>query len=134
MNNEEKILEILGSMQQSIQGIEKRMDSMEKRMDSMERRMDAIENRMDAIEKRIDGIEKRIDGIEKRLDDIEGGLKENVEMTKALKYASERMEAQIANLQSTTASAKAVQALNVKVQKLEDNIRDTFVEAARKWA
>ena len=127
MNNEEKILEILGSMQQSIQGIEKRMDSMEKRMDSMERRMDAIENRMDAIE-------KRIDGIEKRLDDIEGGLKENVEMTKALKYASERMEAQIANLQSTTASAKAVQALNVKVQKLEDNIRDTFVEAARKWA
>lgn len=43
MNNEEKILEILVSMQGDIKGIHVRLDGLEKRMGSMEKRIDSIE-------------------------------------------------------------------------------------------
>lgn len=51
MNNEEKILEILVSMQGDIKGIHVRLDGLEKRMDSMEKRMGSMEKRIDSIER-----------------------------------------------------------------------------------
>ena len=61
MNNEEKILNVLVKLTDSVENIGRRMDRMEQRMDRMEQRMDHMEQRMDRMESDISGIKVRLD-------------------------------------------------------------------------
>ena len=70
MNNEEKILEILVSMQKDIRQIDHRLESLETRMGSLETRMDSLETRMESVETRMGSLEKRLTVVEGKLDDL----------------------------------------------------------------
>lgn len=64
MNNEEKILTILESIQQQMLSVENRFDTMENntnnRFDAMDNRFNAMDNRFNAMDHRFDDMEKFI--------------------------------------------------------------------------
>ena len=53
MNNEEKIIEMLGTMKGQ-------MDTMQGQLDTMQGRMDSIESRMDNMEKTVNGLKEDV--------------------------------------------------------------------------
>ena len=54
MNNEEKILNVLVKLTDSVENIGRRMDRIEQRMDRMEQRMDRMESDISGIKVRLD--------------------------------------------------------------------------------
>ena len=57
MNQEEKILTILESMQGDLSTINTRLDAMDKRFDAMDERLDAMDERFDNIDEALERIE-----------------------------------------------------------------------------
>lgn len=86
------------------------------------------------MDKRFDGIDKRLDSIETRLDNVEGKLEENINVTKALVKASERMEGEIRGLELRTATVASVKAVDAKVDTLHKDIQASVDYLAKKWA
>lgn len=98
MTNEEKILDILASMQGSMQAMDQRLsgrldsidtrldamdarfDRVDERLDAMDARFDAVDNRLDAMDARFDAMDERFDGVDNRLTKLEFKIETDVEV------------------------------------------------------
>ena len=65
MNNEEKILSMLETVVQKVDGLDARFDNLESRFDNLESRFDNLEARFDNLESRFDELEKDVQSINK---------------------------------------------------------------------
>ena len=61
MYMEEKILNVLISIQSDVLDIKADVKQLNQRMDRLEERMDRLEERMDRLEEKVDGIDKKHD-------------------------------------------------------------------------
>ena len=147
VTNEEKILQILLTMQDKmgrietkLDGIESRMSNMESRMDGMQAQMNAMESRMSNMESRMEGIESRMDGMESRMDGMESQMnngfaqvheeldelktqqRENTDIIKAVRYNQEHFNAELAGLKLYTASARSVEKLSTKFDVIDARV------------
>ncbi len=64
MNNEEKILSILETMQGSIVAMQGDISTINNRLQGIDERLDGIDERLDRMDERIDGIDGRLDKLE----------------------------------------------------------------------
>ena len=78
MNNEEKILSLLETMNDHMESMDKRLGHLEGEVSDLktgqakyEARFDGLEVRFDGLEARFDGLETRFDGLETRFDSFE---------------------------------------------------------------
>ena len=104
VTNEEKILQILLTMQDKmgrietkLDGIESRMSNMESRMDGMQAQMNAMESRMSNMESRMEGIESRMDGMESRMDGMESQMNDMQSQMGNMESRMDGMESQMNN-------------------------------------
>ena len=70
MNNEDKILEILSSLQSQMGGMSNKMDDMSTRIDTMGNRIDEMGNRMDDMSNKVDGLSDQITKVELHLENV----------------------------------------------------------------
>ena len=71
MNNEEKILEMLGQMQSQMTQMNTRLDKMDTRLDKMDTRFDKVDARLDQMDVRFDKMDARLDQMDTRMSSIE---------------------------------------------------------------
>ncbi|MDE7245163.1 MAG: hypothetical protein K2O18_14490 [Oscillospiraceae bacterium] len=89
MNNEEKILEMLGQITGQIGQINGQIEQINGQIEQINGRLDRIETRMDHLEERMDHLETRMDHLETRMDCLEA---EQAEMKKTLVHVNATQE------------------------------------------
>ena len=82
MNNEEKILSILETMQGNIETMQGDIKAIKGRLDGIDERFAGVDKRFDGIDERFGGIDERFDGIDERLDALES---EHAEIASAVR-------------------------------------------------
>ena len=108
MNNEEKILAILESMQAEQQKTNERLGGLETRFDKLETRFDTLETRFDKLEARFDTLETGFNELKAKVDRLEVGLSEVKKDTEAIfEHVVGLTEAQVAT-DKTVADLTAV--------------------------
>lgn len=122
MNNEEKILQMLETMNEHMGAMETRMDSMETHIGSMETRIGSMETRMDSMENNIGAMSTRMDSMETSLHEeianVQTSLHEEIVNTRTgiLTYIETHVEKKL-NL-----VAEGVQMNTEHLERVEDTL------------
>ena len=117
---EEKILNILTSMQDKMSSIEGKVNSIEDKVNSMEIKMNAMETKINSMDNRITSMESKVDVMDSKISSIDieirginSRLDEHGQILKALEHSltvnnakQEAMEHDIAHIKGDVTSIK----------------------------
>jgi chromosome segregation ATPase len=112
VNNEEKILKLLESMQIDMKDLKHGQSETNKRLDR--------------VETRLDNMETRLDNMETRLDSMESGIKELKIDVKELKETTSRIDVNVKYMKETEVNLKA------DIIELKEHTEKCFIEVNKK--
>jgi len=87
VNTNEKIFQVLDSINTRLDSIDTRLDGIDTRLDGIDTRLDGIDTRLDDMDERFDAVDERFDMMDKRLDGMDtrlGGLEREVHEIKVV--------------------------------------------------
>ncbi|NSW90711.1 MAG: hypothetical protein HPY74_08570 [Firmicutes bacterium] len=84
MSNEEKMLNILLTMQADMDSIKSDVSSLKDGQIRLEEKLVSVEERLGSVEGRLESVEGRLESVEKRLDSVEEKLNSIYEQTAIL--------------------------------------------------
>ena len=67
MNNEEKILSVLGQLTDTVSKLDTRMDKLDTRMDKLEERMDSMQEQMGSMQKQMGSVQEQMGSMQETL-------------------------------------------------------------------
>ena len=110
----DKLDEILDSVENNIESMQKRLDSVENNIESMQKRLDSVESNIEIMQKKIDNMECDIKNIKITVED---------EIRQNIKRVAEGHLDLSRNLHRAVKSNNEVEMLAVKVTVLESEVR-----------
>ena len=125
MNGEEKILGILdilvGKVNEVIQKVdvlEQKVEVVVQKVDTLEQTVDVIVQKVDVLEQTVNIVVQKVDALEQEVKDHRIQTRENTEMIKAIKHATEEINAKtIATSEDVVYLTGEVEGVKIKLNK-----------------
>jgi len=109
MNNEEKILQLLESMQSDIAGLKQGQDALTEKVDSLETHVSNLNSRMDKLDNRFDKLELRLENeVIDKIRALYNARQSQQDINERIINTLARIEAKIDVLQMETASIRRI--------------------------
>jgi len=118
MNGEEKILGILDILVGKVNEVIQKVDVLEQKVDTLEQTVDVIVQKVDVLEQTVNIVVQKVDALEQEVKDHRIQTRENTEMIKAIKHATEEINAKtIATSEDVVYLTGEVEGVKIKLNK-----------------